>query len=50
MNAELDNGMTSLKSPYSVDESTRRIEALLRARGLTIFGVVDHRTKPCALA
>ena len=42
MNGEVDNGITSLKSPYSVDESTRRIEALLRERGLTIFSVVDH--------
>ncbi len=42
MEAGQENGLVRLRSPYSVDETVRRIEAVLRQRGLTIFCVVDH--------
>jgi len=37
-----DNGMVHLRSHYSVRETLQRVEAVLRANGLTIFGRVDH--------
>jgi uncharacterized protein (DUF302 family) len=37
-----DNGMQHLSSPYSVQETLRRIESLLQEKGLTIFCRVDH--------
>jgi uncharacterized protein (DUF302 family) len=41
--AELpENGMAHLSSPYSVPETLRRLEAVLQARGVTVFARVDH--------
>jgi len=37
-----DNGMVHLRSPYSVPETLQRLEALVTAKGLTIFARVDH--------
>jgi uncharacterized protein (DUF302 family) len=37
-----DNGITSIASPYSVDETLRRVHALLGARQIEIFATVDH--------
>jgi uncharacterized protein (DUF302 family) len=37
-----DNGMVHLRSPYSVPETLHRLEALVTAKGLTIFARVDH--------
>lgn len=37
-----DNGMIHLSSPYSVPETLKRLESILEARGLTVFGRVDH--------
>ena len=37
-----DNGITHLKSHYTVAETVRRLESILRAKGLTIFCRVDH--------
>ncbi len=37
-----DNGIVRLSSSHSVDETVRRIEALLRDRGLTLFCIIDH--------
>jgi uncharacterized protein (DUF302 family) len=37
-----DNGIARVRSPFSVDETVRRIEALLRSKGLNIFAFVDH--------
>lgn len=42
MTARLDNGMVHLSSPHSVPETLTRLEALLRARGVSIFARVDH--------
>ena len=35
-------GMVHLRSRYSVQETLQRVEAVLHAHGLTIFGRVDH--------
>ena len=37
-----DNGMIHLSSPYSVAETVTRLEALLKAKGLTEFCRIDH--------
>ena len=37
-----ENGMIHVTSPYSVPETLRRLESLLQARGLAIFGRIDH--------
>lgn len=42
MSDEAGNGMIHLSSPYSVPETQRRLEALLTAKGLSIFCRVDH--------
>jgi uncharacterized protein (DUF302 family) len=36
-------GLVSLPSPYPVDETLDRLEAVLRAKGATIFARIDHR-------
>ncbi len=36
------NGMVHLNSPYSVAETITRLEALLKAQGLTEFCRIDH--------
>jgi uncharacterized protein (DUF302 family) len=36
------NGLLQVASKYSVDETVRRLEAVLGERGLTVFAVVDH--------
>jgi uncharacterized protein (DUF302 family) len=37
-----DNGLVHLKSPYSVADTLRRLEATLKAKNLTVFARVDH--------
>ncbi|HWE85744.1 MAG TPA: DUF302 domain-containing protein [Terracidiphilus sp.] len=37
-----ENGITSLPSRYSVDETVSRIESILRMKGVTLFATVDH--------
>ena len=37
-----DNGLIHLRSHYSVAETLQRLESLLEAKSLTIFGRVDH--------
>jgi uncharacterized protein (DUF302 family) len=37
-----DNGMVHLSSPHSVPETLTKLEAVLRAHGLSIFARVDH--------
>jgi uncharacterized protein (DUF302 family) len=37
-----DNGLVSLKSPYSLAETLKRLESLLQAHNLNVFGRVDH--------
>jgi len=42
MTSPSDNGIIHLRSPYSVPETLQRLEALVTAKGLTIFSRVDH--------
>lgn len=37
-----DNGMIHLSSPYSVPETLARLEAIVKAKGLTILARIDH--------
>ena len=35
------NGMVHVPSKYSVDETCRRLESLVKSRGLTVFALID---------
>lgn len=37
-----DNGLITLKSPYSVDQTLDRFEQALKAKGMTVFTRIDH--------
>jgi uncharacterized protein (DUF302 family) len=37
-----DNGLLRVASPYSVEETLRRLESVLAERGVKVFAVVDH--------
>lgn len=37
-----NNGLVSIASKYSVEETMQRMESLLKERGVTIFARVDH--------
>jgi uncharacterized protein (DUF302 family) len=37
------DGVISKSSQYSVDETIRRLEEVVRGKGLTVFARVDHR-------
>ena len=36
------SGITSIRSPYSVDETMSRLEAAIVGKGLQIFAHIDH--------
>jgi len=36
------NGLVQVASPYTVDETVRRLESVLAERGVRVFVVVDH--------
>ncbi len=36
------NGLINEPSNHSVDETTRRLEAALKAKGIALFALVDH--------
>ena len=40
--AGADRGIVEVSSRHSVDETVRRLEDLLRGRGIKLFVVVDH--------
>jgi uncharacterized protein (DUF302 family)/uncharacterized membrane protein YidH (DUF202 family) len=42
MATTLDNGVVSTPSNHSVDQTVEKIEAMLRAKGVALFGLVDH--------
>ena len=42
MSASSPNGLVTLASKYSVDESLQRLESLLNERGIKIFARIDH--------
>jgi uncharacterized protein (DUF302 family) len=37
-----ENGLVHLRSPHSVPETLKRLEALLEGKNLTVFARVDH--------
>lgn len=39
-----EDGVISKPSPYTVDETIRRLEEVVRGKGLTVFARVDHRS------
>lgn len=42
MNTRTENGLVHLMSKYSVDETLRRLQELLRQKGVNIFAMIDH--------
>ena len=42
MAATLDGGIASKPSAHSVDETVAKLRALLDAKGVTVFAVIDH--------
>jgi uncharacterized protein (DUF302 family) len=36
-----DDGMTHVRSPFSVPDTLRRLEGVVKARGLTVFARID---------
>jgi uncharacterized protein (DUF302 family) len=36
------NGLMQVASPYSVDETVKRLESILAERGLKLFALIDH--------
>jgi uncharacterized protein (DUF302 family) len=37
------DGVISKPSPYSMDETIRRLDEVVRGKGLTVFARIDHR-------
>ena len=37
-----DNGIVRKASRYSVDETVRKLQAVLAAKGVTVFALIDH--------
>ena len=37
-----DTGIIAVKSPHSVKETADRLEALLKEKGMNVFGRIDH--------
>ncbi len=42
MNLSTDNGLIHISSPYSVSETTARLEAALQSKGIALFCHIDH--------
>ncbi len=42
MGGEESNGIVSRVSQHSVDETVQRLTDMLAAKGVTLFGVIDH--------
>jgi uncharacterized protein (DUF302 family) len=40
--ADTDNGVVSVKSAHSVQETADRLESLLKEKGMTVFIRIDH--------
>jgi uncharacterized protein (DUF302 family) len=36
------NGLIQVSSPYSVDETVKRLQSILTQKGLQVFALVDH--------
>lgn len=39
---EIGNGLVSRRSQHAADETVERLQALLAAKGVTLFALVDH--------
>ena len=37
-----DDGLITMKSPYSVDETLNRFEQAVKSKGMTVFARIDH--------
>jgi uncharacterized protein (DUF302 family) len=37
-----ENGLVAVRSPHSVDETVRRLQAAFAEKGLHVFAVIDH--------
>jgi uncharacterized protein (DUF302 family) len=42
MTSNSDNGIVTVPSHESVDETVRKLEALLQAKGVKLFALIDH--------
>ncbi len=42
MAAPLENGIVRFRSAHSIDATVDRIQSLLKAKGITLFALVDH--------
>ena len=42
MSGQTGNGITSLPAASSVDKTVEKLKALLEAKGVTLFALVDH--------
>jgi uncharacterized protein (DUF302 family)/uncharacterized membrane protein YidH (DUF202 family) len=42
MNSSPGNGIVTIPSRHSVDETTEKLQAILRAKGVKLFALVDH--------
>jgi uncharacterized protein (DUF302 family) len=42
MTAKSDNGIVTIPSHHSVDETVARVEAALAAKGVKLFALIDH--------
>lgn len=42
MTQENGNGLASVRSAHSMDDTVDRLRSLLQAKGVTLFAVVDH--------
>ena len=42
MTSELNNGIISIPSHHSVDETVNKAESTFAAKGIKLFGLIDH--------
>ncbi|HLK65114.1 MAG TPA: DUF302 domain-containing protein [Bryobacteraceae bacterium] len=42
MSPELNNGVVSIASHHSVEQTVRRVEQILEVKGVRLFAIIDH--------
>jgi uncharacterized protein (DUF302 family) len=42
MTSNTDNGIVSIPSKHSVDQTVEKLEAILQAKGVKLFALIDH--------
>ena len=42
MASDVDNGIVNRPSNHSVDQTAEKLQAILQAKGVTLFALVDH--------